>query len=64
MKTNLKSRPCGNPKREFVRAHAHYVHLCFWGINGIPLGPDPNPKLGRGRGPPGQSFPGGHVGIP
>ena len=49
------SRPCGNPKREFTRAHAHTLTLGFWGVNVVPLGPDPNPRLGLG--PPGQSLP-------
>ena len=52
----MKSRPCGNPKRELSRAHAHTLHLGFGGVNGVPLGPDPNPRLGQGRGPPGQSL--------
>ena len=51
----MKSRPCGNPKRELSRADAHSRKGCFWGVNGVPLGPDPNPRLGQGRGPPGQS---------
>ena len=49
---------------QFARAHAHERNLGFWGVNGVPLGPDPNPRVGQGRGPPGQSLPGGHVGIP
>ena len=28
--------------------------LVFWGVNGVPLGADPNPRLGLGRGPPGR----------
>ena len=36
----------------------------FGGLPALSLGPDPNPRLGPGRGPLGQSLPGGHVGIP
>ena len=35
-------------------ACAHHK-LGFLGVNGVPLHPDPNPRVGQGRGPPGQS---------
>ena len=37
---------------QFARAHAHERNLGFKGVNGVSLGPDPNPRVGQGRGPP------------
>ena len=42
--------------RENSRGRMRTRDTCvFGGVYGVPLGPDPNPRLGLGRGPPGQS---------
>ena len=57
------ARPCGKPKNSRGRMRTKESGV-FGGLPALSLGPDPNPRLGPGRGPLGQSLPGGHVGIP
>ena len=59
MKTTLKSRPCGNPQREFARAHAHERKWVLGGQRRSPLALTPGLGWGRIEVPPG-----GHLGIP